>query len=101
MAAALEEAKLTIKRSNFWKHGSETEKLLFTFAVEMQLTQKNVPLLKFSIFENVLANYPEINPVATAMFGGRMKMLGKTLYDNLDLSKVESWAEKLGKIFSA
>ncbi len=56
---------------------------------------------KVKYIENVLANYPEINPVATEMFGGRMKMLGKTIYDNLDLSKVEAWAEELSKIFSA
>jgi len=56
---------------------------------------------KVKYIENVLANYPKINPVATEMFGGRMKMLGKTIYDNLDLSKAEAWAEELGKIFSA
>jgi hypothetical protein len=48
----------------------------------------------------VLANYPEIRPVSTEMFGGRMKMLGKTVYDNLYLAKAETWAIKLGKQFT-
>jgi menaquinone-dependent protoporphyrinogen IX oxidase len=45
---------------------------------------------KVKYVESVLAKYPEIRPVSTEMFGGRMKMLGKTVYDNLDLAKAES-----------
>jgi len=44
---------------------------------------------------NVLANYPNLKPVATEAFGGRMKMLGKTLFDNVDPVKVRAWAETL------
>jgi menaquinone-dependent protoporphyrinogen IX oxidase len=56
---------------------------------------------KVKYIENVLANYPEVKAVSTAAFGGRMKMLGKTVYDYLDLSKAEAWAEELGKKFIA
>ncbi len=55
---------------------------------------------KVRYIENVLAKYPEVKPIATEAFGGRTKMLGKTVYDYLDLSKVEAWAEELGKNFS-
>lgn len=44
----------------------------------------------------VLANYPSVKAVATEAFGGRMKMLGKTLFDNVDRDKVRVWAETLG-----
>jgi hypothetical protein len=47
-----------------------------------------------------LANYPNIKPVATEAFGGRIKILGKTVTDNTDMAKVETWAEQLGKKFT-
>lgn len=52
---------------------------------------------KVRFVENVLANYPNVKPIATEAFGGRMKILGKMVLDNLDLSRVETWAEDLGK----
>jgi menaquinone-dependent protoporphyrinogen IX oxidase len=45
---------------------------------------------------NVLANYPNLKPVASEAFGGRMKILGKTIFDNIDSSKIRAWAEILG-----
>jgi menaquinone-dependent protoporphyrinogen IX oxidase len=45
---------------------------------------------------NVLANYPNVKPVATEAFGGRMKILGKTIFDNIDPAKIRAWAENLG-----
>ncbi len=47
-----------------------------------------------------LANYPDVKPVATEAFGGRMKILGKTVFDNLDAAKIRGWAETLGKKFA-
>ena len=52
---------------------------------------------KIKFVENTLANYPKINPVATEAFGGRIKILGKTVMDNMDMAKVEAWAVELGK----
>jgi menaquinone-dependent protoporphyrinogen IX oxidase len=49
--------------------------------------------------EDTLAKYPKINPVSVEAFGGRMTILGKKVIDNLDLAKVEAWAEELGKKF--
>jgi menaquinone-dependent protoporphyrinogen oxidase len=50
--------------------------------------------------DNVLDNYPNVKPVATEAFGGKMKVLWKT-WDYTNLVKVESWAEELGKKFSS
>jgi menaquinone-dependent protoporphyrinogen IX oxidase len=55
---------------------------------------------KIKFVENTLAKYPKINPVATEAFGGRIKILGKTVADNRDMVKVEAWAEELGKKFT-
>jgi menaquinone-dependent protoporphyrinogen IX oxidase len=45
---------------------------------------------------NVLANYLNVKTVATEAFGGRMKMLWKTVFDNFDPAKIHAWAEELG-----
>jgi menaquinone-dependent protoporphyrinogen oxidase len=43
----------------------------------------------------VLIKYPNLKTVTTEAFGGRMKMLGKTLFDNVDPDKIRVWAENL------
>lgn len=47
----------------------------------------------------VLAKYPNVKTVATEAFGGRMKVLGRTLFDNVDKEKIRAWAEILGNKF--
>lgn len=54
---------------------------------------------KIEYAQDTIAKYPKINPVSVEAFGGRMKILGKKVLDNLDLAKVEAWAEDLGKKF--
>jgi menaquinone-dependent protoporphyrinogen IX oxidase len=46
--------------------------------------------------QNVLTKYPDLKPIATEAFGGRMKILGKTVFDNVDPAKIRAWAENLG-----
>ena len=55
---------------------------------------------KAKFAEKTLANYPNIKPVGWEAFGGRMIILGKKLYDTVDLAKAEAWAEELGKKFT-
>jgi len=55
---------------------------------------------KARFVENTLAKYPNINPISTEAFGGRIRIMRKTMVDNTDLAKVEAWAEKLGKKFT-
>jgi menaquinone-dependent protoporphyrinogen IX oxidase len=50
--------------------------------------------------KNVLANYPQFQPIATEAFGGYIKILGLPFARKMDPDKVESWAEQLGKTFS-
>jgi menaquinone-dependent protoporphyrinogen IX oxidase len=49
---------------------------------------------------DVLAKYPNLKTVAKEAFGGRMKMLGKQLFDNVDPEKIRDWAENLGSILT-
>ncbi len=51
--------------------------------------------------QETVAKFPKINPVSIEAFGGRMTILGKKVIDNLDLKKVEAWAEQLGEKFTA
>jgi menaquinone-dependent protoporphyrinogen oxidase len=55
---------------------------------------------KVKFVEGTLSKYPNIKPVSTEAFGGRYKLLGKTIFDNIDFAKVEAWAEQLGKKFT-
>ena len=46
---------------------------------------------------DVLATYPHIQPVAAEAFGGRMRMLGKTIEDNWNEDAVRAWALETGR----
>jgi hypothetical protein len=49
---------------------------------------------------DVLGIHARFEPVATAAFGGRLKILGITLSDNRDTVKIRAWADVLGKKLS-
>lgn len=50
--------------------------------------------------EKTLSKNPQIEPVSIEVFGGRIKYFNKTMVDNVDLTKVELWADTLGKKFN-
>ena len=50
--------------------------------------------------EDVLAEHSDIKPVAAEAFGGRVKILGRTVSDNRDMNKIRAWAEEGGRKFS-
>jgi len=47
----------------------------------------------------VLAKYRNVKTVVTEAFGGRMKVLGRTLFDNVDKEKIRAWVAILGNKF--
>ncbi len=47
--------------------------------------------------KRILEKYPHVKPFTTNVFGGRMKVLGRTIVDKRDLEKVKAWADELGK----
>jgi menaquinone-dependent protoporphyrinogen IX oxidase len=56
---------------------------------------------KMRLVDKMLANKcPDLKPLSTEAFGGRIRYFGKTMLDNTNPSKVEAWAEELGKKFT-
>jgi menaquinone-dependent protoporphyrinogen IX oxidase len=56
---------------------------------------------KTRLVDKMLATkYPQLKTVSTEAFGGRIRYFGKTMLDNTDITKVEVWAEELGKVFT-
>ena len=45
---------------------------------------------------NVLAKYADLKPITTEAFGGRQKMLGRTVFNNFNPEKITTWAQTLG-----
>lgn len=45
---------------------------------------------------DVLAKYPNFKTVATEAFGGKMTVLGRKLFDNVDPEKIRAWTQTLG-----
>jgi len=52
---------------------------------------------KAKFVEKTLSKYPKVNPMGAEAFGGRIRYFRKTMIDNTDITKVEVWAEELGK----
>jgi menaquinone-dependent protoporphyrinogen oxidase len=55
---------------------------------------------KTKFVDNTLVKCNMINTVSAEAFGGRIRYFRKTMLDNTDLTKVEAWAELLGKKFT-
>lgn len=55
---------------------------------------------KANFAEAAVAKNPKTSPVAIEAFGGRYKILGKTVTDTFNITKVEAWVQTLGSIFS-
>ena len=50
--------------------------------------------------DDVLSEYPHIQPISTKAFGGRVRYLGITFLYNWNRDVVISWAEELGEQLS-
>ena len=62
--------------------------------------QDSYEAAKIRFVEKTLTKHPNLNIVGADAFGGRIRIFGKLMLDNIDLSKVETWAEELGKKFT-
>jgi menaquinone-dependent protoporphyrinogen IX oxidase len=76
------------------------KKVAFFVSAGQAGTPETYEKAKTKFVENTLARYPNIKPVSWEAFGGRMSILGKKIFDTVDLVKVEAWAEELGKKFT-
>jgi len=92
--------KVYEKALKFLENDFTGKKVAFFVSSAEAGTPADYEKAKVKFLEDTLSNYPNINAVAVEAFGGRVKMLGKTITDNTDLSRVEVWAEELGKKFT-
>ncbi len=88
------------KALKFLKNDLSGKQVAFFVSSSWAGTPGSYENAKVKFVENTLAKYPNINPVSTEAFGGRIRILRKTMVDNTDLAKVEAWAEELGKKFT-
>jgi menaquinone-dependent protoporphyrinogen IX oxidase len=88
------------KALKFLKNDFADKKIAFYVSSSWAGTPGSYDNAKAKFVENTLAKYPQINPVSTEAFGGRIRYFKKTMVDNTDLTKVEVWAEELGKKFT-
>ena len=92
--------EFTVKHVKFLKNDLSGKHVAFFVSSSWAGTPGSYDNAKAKFVEKTLAKYPKINPVSTEAFGGRIRYLRKTMVDNTDLSKVEVWAEELGKKFT-
>jgi menaquinone-dependent protoporphyrinogen IX oxidase len=81
---------------DFLKQDFDNKKLAFFVCSGDAGDPKKYEEARIKYITKVLANYTDLKIVATEAFGGRQKMLGKTLFDNFDPAKIYAWAENLG-----
>jgi len=92
--------KVYKKSLKFLKNDLSGKQVAFFVSSSWAGTPGSYETAKARFVENTLAKYPNINPVSAEAFGGRIRILRKTMVDNTDMAKVEAWAEELGKKFT-
>ena len=85
---------------NFLENDFTSKKVAFYTSSSWGGTPGSYQNAKAKFVEQTLAKYPKINTVSSEAFGGRIRYFRKTMLDNTDMSKVEAWAEELGKKFT-
>ncbi len=88
------------KALQFLKNDFSGKKIAFFVSSSWAGTPGSYENAKTKFVEKTLTKYPNINPVSTEAFGGRIRYFKKTMLDNTDMTKVEAWAEELGKKFT-
>ena len=91
--------KIYGKASKFLENDFTGKQVAFYTSSSWAGTPGSYENAKVKFVEKTLAKYPKINVVSTEAFGGRIRYFRRTMLDNTDLSKVEVWAEALGKKF--
>ena len=96
VGAGVRAGKVYGEALKFLKHDFGNRKVAFFVCCGGAGDPKNYEESCTKYVTNVLADYPNVTPTATEAFGGRMKILGKKVFDTLDPAKIRAWAEILG-----
>jgi len=49
----------------------------------------------------IIQKNPKLKPLAVEVFGGRMKVFGRTITDKTDIEKSKAWARKIAELLQA
>ena len=83
------EARVFLENANF----SDKRVAIFLASLE----PKGGAIKKY--IKPIMEKRPQLKPITAEVFGGRMKLLAKTVADMREPDKVKKWAEELGKKF--
>ncbi len=100
VGAGVRAGKVYNKALKFLENDFSGKKLAFFVSCGQGGDPAKCENAKVKFAEDTLARYPKIDATAWEAFGGKMTILGKKVFDNLDLARVEAWAEELGKKFT-
>jgi len=87
------------KTLKFLENDLSGKKVAFFVSSSWAGTPGSYKNAKTKFVENTLTKYPKINIISTEAFGGRIRYFRRTMLDNMDLAKVEAWAEEIGQKF--
>ncbi len=88
------------KATRFLKKDLADKKVAFFVSSSWAGTPGSHDNAKARLVDKPMAKYPKLNIVSTEAFGGRIRYFRRTMLDSTDLTKVEAWAEELGKKFT-
>jgi menaquinone-dependent protoporphyrinogen IX oxidase len=88
------------KATRFLKNDLTGKKLAFFVSSSWAGTPGSHDNAKAKLVDKPLAKYPKLNIISTEAFGGSIRYFRRTMLDSTDPTKVEAWAEELGKKFT-
>lgn len=100
VGAGVRGGRIYSKALNLLKNDFIGKRLAFFTSSSWGGTPGSYENAKTRFVNKTLSKYPNLNLVGAEAFGGRIRYFGKTMLDNTDLSKVEAWAEEIGKKFT-
>jgi hypothetical protein len=100
VGAGVRGGRIYSKALNLLKNDFIGKRLAFFTSSSWGGTPGSYENAKTQFVNKTLSKYPNLNLVGAEAFGGRIRYFGKTMLDNTDLSKVEAWAEEIGKKFT-
>jgi menaquinone-dependent protoporphyrinogen IX oxidase len=88
------------KALKFLKNDFSHKRVAFFISSSWAGTPGSHDNAKARLVDKTLTKYPLLSIEGSEAFGGRIRYFNRTMLDNTDLAKVETWAEELGKKFT-
>jgi menaquinone-dependent protoporphyrinogen IX oxidase len=88
------------KALKFLKNDFSKKRVAFFISSSWAGTPGSHDNAKARLVDKTLTKYPSLSIESSEAFGGRIRYFNRTMLDNTDMAKVETWAEELGKRFT-